>query len=190
MEDYKSEKTETITARINKSTLNKIRSYSKSENTTINSTINQLLSHAVDWDIVASKTGWVPIPKDILVSFFDKLDESVIMEVAEESGKHIPKDLLLSMRGKVDVKGWISILRSRAKAAGFHFSEIEEDDHIKFVMKHDMGMKWSIYFLTYYKSSFKVLGCTVDCRVTNNTISYKINRKDYDIKKSHIRHDF
>jgi len=180
MEDYKNDKTETITARINKNTLNKIRSYAKSENTTINSTINQLLSHAVDWDIVASKTGWIPIPKDILIAFFDKLEDSIIMNVAEESGKHISKDLVLAMRGKVDVKEWISILRSRAKASGFHFSEMEEDDHFKFVMKHDMGRKWSIYFLTYYNSSFKVLNCDIDCEITNNTISYKISKKDYD----------
>jgi len=180
MEDYKNDKTETITARINKNTLTKIRSYAKSENTTINSTINQLLSHAVDWDIVASKTGWIPIPKDILIALFDKLEDSVIMNVAEESGKHISKDLILAMRGKVDVKEWISILRSRAKASGFHFSEMEEDDHFKFVMKHDMGRKWSIYFLTYYNSSFKVLNCDIDYEITNHTISYKISKKDYD----------
>ena len=185
-EDYKNEKTETITARINKNTLNKIRSYAKSENITINSAINQLLSHAVDWDIVASKTGWIPIPKDILVSYFDKLDDAIIMEIAEESGKHVPKDMLLAMRGKVDIKEWISILRSRAKASGFHFSEIEEDDHVQFVMKHDMGIKWSIYFLTYYKSSFKTLGCEVECNITNNTISYNISRKDYDPEKTII----
>lgn len=41
--DYKSEKTETVTARINKQTLDKLRSYAKSENTTLNSAINQLL---------------------------------------------------------------------------------------------------------------------------------------------------
>jgi len=183
MEDYKNEKSETITSRINKGTLNKIRSYAQAENTTINSTINQLLSHAVDWDIVAAKTGWVPIPKNILVAFFDKLDDSTIMEVADECGKQISKDLLLSMRGKVNVKEWISILRSRAKAAGFHFNEIHEEDYIKFVMKHDMGIKWSTYFLSYYNSSFRVLGCDVDCDITNNTISYKINKRDYELKK-------
>lgn len=183
MDDYKSEKTETITARIGKKTLDKLRSYAKSESTTINSAINQLLSHAVEWDIVAAKTGWVPIPKDILVSYFEKLDDKIIMEVAEASGKNVPKDMLLAMRGKLDVKEWISILRSRAKAAGFHFSEIVEDDSVKFVMKHDMGMKWSIYFQTYYQSAFKILGCIVECSVTNNTVSYKINRKDYDPDK-------
>ena len=183
MDDYKIEKTETITARIGKDTLNKLRSYAKSESTTINSAINQLLSHAVDWDIVAAKTGWVPIPKDILIAYFDKIDDKTIMEIAESNGRNVPKDMLLAMRGRFDVREWISILRSRAKAAGFHFSEILEDDSVKFVMKHDMGMKWSIYFQTYYDSAFKALGCTVDFNITNNTISYKISKKDYDPDK-------
>lgn len=87
------------------------------------------------------------------------------------------------MRGKIDVGEWISILRSRAKAAGFHFSEIIEDDHVKFVMKHDMGMKWSIYFQTYYYSAFKTLGASIECSLTNNAISYQISTKDYDPKK-------
>jgi hypothetical protein len=184
MNEYKTEKTETITARISKKTLDKIRSYAKSESTTINSSINQLLSHSVDWDIVASKTGWVPIPKDVLIAYFDKLDDKTIIEVAESSGKNVPRDLLLAMRGKFDVKEWISILRSRAKAAGFHFSEIIDEDCVSFVMKHDMGAKWSIYFQTYYDSAFKALDCTADCSVTNNTVSYKISKKYYDPDKT------
>jgi len=179
MED-KDEKTETITARIGKRTLDKLRSYSKSENTTLNSAINQLISHALDWDVVAAKTGWIPIPKDILIAYFDKLDDKTIMEVAEAGGKTVPKDMLLAMRGKFDVKEWVSVLRSRSKAAGFHYNEIIEDDSVKFVMKHDMGMKWSIYFQTYYDSAFKMFGCSPDFSVTNNTVSYKINRKDYN----------
>ncbi|HSA98839.1 MAG TPA: hypothetical protein VLF17_07145 [Candidatus Nitrosotenuis sp.] len=178
--DYKSEKTETVTARINKQTLAKLRSYAKSESTTLNSAINQLLSHAVDWDIVAAKTNWIPIPKDILVSYFEKIDDATIIEVADASGKSVPRDMLLAMRGKLDIKEWVSILRSRAKASGFHYVEIVEDDHVKFVMKHDMGMKWSIYFQTYYNASFKMLGCEVEFNITNNTCSYKISRKDYD----------
>lgn len=182
-DDYRSERTETITVRIGKQTLDKLRSYAKSESTTLNSAINQLLSHAVDWDVVASKTGWVPIPKDILISCFDKLDDKTIMEMADLSGANVPRDLLLAMRGKFDIKEWVSILRSRAKAAGFHFSEIMENDHVKFVMKHDMGSKWSVYFQTYYDSAFKTLGCNVEFSITNNTISYKLARKDYDPEK-------
>ena len=182
-EDIKNEKTETITARIHKKTLDKLRSYAKSENITINSAINQLLSHAVDWDVVAAKTGWIPVPKDVLMAYFEKIDDQTVMDVAEMVGQNVPKDMLLAMRGKIDVGEWISILRSRAKAAGFHFSEIIEDDNVKFVMKHDMGMKWSIYFQTYYYSAFKTLGASIECSLTNNAISYQISTKDYDPKK-------
>lgn len=82
LEDIKNEKTETITARIHKKTLDKLRSYAKSENITINSAINQLLSHAVDWDVVAAKTGWIPIPRDVLMAYFEKIDDQTIMGVA------------------------------------------------------------------------------------------------------------
>jgi hypothetical protein len=123
------------------------------------------------------------IVKDVLIAYFDKLDDKTIMEVAELSGRNVPKDLLLAMRRKFDVREWISILRSRVKAVGFHFSEIAEDDSVSFVMKHYMGMKWSIYFQTYYDSAFTALGCTADCSVTNNTVSYKLNRKDNDSDK-------
>jgi len=177
------EKTETLTARVKKETLEKLRSYAKTENTTLNSAINQLLSHAVNWDVAASKTGWIPMPKDVLVSYFDMLDEKTIIDVADSSGKNVPRDLLLAMRGKYDVMELVSVLRSRAKAAGFHYSEMIEDDHVKFVMKHDMGMRWSIHFQAFYDSAFKTLGCDLGFSITHNTISYKISRKDYEPEK-------
>jgi hypothetical protein len=118
------------------------------------------------------------------MAYFDKLDDNTIIEVADLAGQHVPKDMLLAMRGKVDVEGWISILRSRAKAAGFHFSEIVEDDYVKFVMKHDMGLKWSTYFQTYYDSAFKALGASVNCSISNNAISYAIDKKHYDPEKN------
>jgi hypothetical protein len=58
-----------------------------------------------------------------------------------------------------------------------------DDDHVKFVMKHDMGIKWSTYFQIYYDAAFKALGCDVDFSMTNNTISYKLSRRDYDPSK-------
>lgn len=175
------DKSETLTARVKKQTLDKIRSYAKTENTSLNSAINQLLSHAVDWDIVASKTGWIPIPKDVLMAYFEKLDEKTIIDVADASGKTVPRDFLLAMTGKYNVRELVNVLRSRAKAAGFHYNEIVEDDHIKFVMKHDMGMKWSIYFQSYYDSAFKGLGCDLKFSITHNTISFTMSKKEYEL---------
>ncbi|MGC1709592.1 MAG: hypothetical protein WA799_07310, partial [Nitrosotalea sp.] len=110
------EKNKTVTFRIDKVVLDKIKSHATFERITLNALVNQLLAHAVDWDIVASKSGWVPVPKALLISWFDKLDDKEILNIAEEKGRHVSRDMLFAMKGKYDVWEWISVLRGRAKA--------------------------------------------------------------------------
>lgn len=170
-------KNESITFRVDKKILDKLRSHAKNQKTTLNSTVNQSLEHSVDWDILAAATGWVPMPKNVLISILNKLDEKAIVEIATKVGKSVPKDLLVGMKGGSSVREWISILRSRARAAGFHYAEIEEDESVKFITQHNMGMKWSIYFKTYYESAFKELGCNAEFNLTDNTLVYAVDKK-------------
>lgn len=170
-------KNESITFRIDKKVLDKLRSYAKNQKTTLNSTVNQSLEHSVDWDILAAATGWIPMPKNVLISILNKLDEKTIAELATKMGKSVPRDILFGMKGKSSVREWISILKSRARAAGFHYNEIEENESIKFITQHDMGIKWSIYFKTYYESAFMELGCNAEFDLTNNTLVYTVDKK-------------
>jgi len=171
------EKNKTVTFRIDKEVLDKIKSHATFERITLNALVNQLLAHAVDWDIVASKSGWVPVPKALLTSWFDKLDDKVILNIAEEKGKLVSRDMLFAMKGKYDVWEWISVLRGRAKAAGFSFTQLEDKNEIKFIMRHDMGLKWSKHFKTFYDTAFKELGCNAEFDLTENTIIYRLDKK-------------
>jgi predicted HicB family RNase H-like nuclease len=49
------EKNKTVTFRIDKQVLDKIKSHASFERITLNALVNQILAHAVDWDIVAAK---------------------------------------------------------------------------------------------------------------------------------------
>ncbi len=171
------EKNKTVTFRIDKEVLDKIKSHASFERITLNALVNQLLTHAVDWDLVAPKSGWMPVSKVLLMAWFDKLDEKVIQNVAEEKGKLISRDMLYAMKGKYDVWEWISILRGRAKAAGFSFTQLEDKNEIKFIMRHDMGTKWSKHFKYFYESAFKELGCAIKFDHTDNTIVYRLDKK-------------
>ncbi len=177
MSEEKLEKNKTVTFRIDAQVLEKMKSHAASEKITLNSLVNQLLEHAVEWDILAAKAGWVPVPKTLLVSWFDKMDEKSILSVSEEKGKNVSRDMLYAMKGKYDVWEWMSVLKRRAKAAGFRFTEIDDKNEIKFIMKHDMGMKWSKHFKTFYETAFRELGCNVKFDLTENTIIYKIDKK-------------
>ncbi|MDE1727011.1 MAG: hypothetical protein KGH89_07055 [Thaumarchaeota archaeon] len=171
------EKNKTVTFRIDKTVLDKIKSHAAFERITLNALVNQLLAHAVDWDIVASKSGWVPVSKVLLMAWFDKLDEKTIQSIAEEKGRVVSKDMLFAMKGKYDVWEWISVLRGRAKAAGFSFTQLEDKNEVKFIMRHDMGIKWSKHFRDFYQSAFKELGCNIRFDLTENTIIYRLDKK-------------
>ena len=171
------EKTESISFRLNKKTLDKLRAYSATEGLTVNAYVNQLLTQAIEWNVLAAKAGWVPIPKNALSLILEKLDDKTIQQVADTNGKTIPKDLLLAMKGVYTIQEWISVLRSRAVAAGFKYSEIPENGSIKIITQHDMGIKWSNYFKSYYESSFKQLGCNPKFTVSENTFTMEIDKK-------------
>lgn len=180
--DSTNEKNKTVTFRIDKNVLDKIKSHATFERITLNALVNQLLAHAVDWDLVATKSGWIPVPKALLMSWFDKLDEKEIQGIAEEKGKLVSRDMLYAMKGKYGILEWISILRGRAKAAGFSFTQIDDKNDVKFIMRHDMGIKWSKHFKSFYESAFKELGCAVKFDLTENTIVYKLDKK-------YVQHD-
>ena len=173
-DDNKPAANESITFRIDKQVLDKIRKYAEYDSMTLNAAANQIMSHAVDWAIPAARAGWVPIPKMILMSIIDNLDESTIQRIASDVGKTVPKDMLFIMRGEIGVNQWVSVLRSRAKASGFSYQEEETQENIKIITKHDMGYKWSIWFKAFYKSYFEQLGCPVKFTFTDNTIVYEI----------------
>src|SRR5437879_3494068 len=85
-------KTESITVRIDKKTMNKLRKYSKTEGMSLNSLINTLLVFDVDWNIPASRSGWVPLPKANMIIIMDKLDEKEIEEIAEKVSYNTLRD--------------------------------------------------------------------------------------------------
>jgi hypothetical protein len=43
-----------------------------------------------------------------------------------------------------------------------------------FVIQHDMGEKWSQYFIELYRFAFEQLGIKIDSEHTANTISFKV----------------
>lgn len=173
------DRTVNMTLRIKKNTLDKLRQYSDSKNTTINAVVNQFLTQVLEWDLLAAKAGWVPIPKNALINIMDKIDEKNVLELAQSNGKSIPNDILLAMKGRLAIEDLVEINKNRADAAGFGYSEILENNFLKIIIQHDMGMKWSKYFKTFYETAFNNLGCKVEFEITDNILVYKIDKKYY-----------
>ncbi|MFZ1075850.1 MAG: hypothetical protein WAN47_00285 [Nitrosotalea sp.] len=167
----------TVTFRLDSKTLKKLKNYANFERHTLNAVVNQLLSHAINWDISSAKTGWVPVEGSVLTTILDNLDEETIIDIAKMAGNTIARDMSFSMTGSFGVREWVTILRLRAKSAGFGFSQIEGKNFVTFVIKHGMGIKCSLHWKTFYEYGFRQLECPVTFEITENTVVYKIPKK-------------
>lgn len=173
-----SESTGTVTFRLDAQMLAKLKKHALYEKSTVNGLVNKLLLQAVEWDIVAAKSKWIPTERELVKSILDKLDDKMIIQVAQEEGKSLPRDLCLSMRGNYSVNDWIDIIKMRSAVAGFDLTEMDAGKMTTFVMRHDLGKKYSIHCKAFYEQAFESLECPATFEISENTLVFKIPKSN------------
>ena len=167
------DKTTTMTFRIDKNVLMKLRSQSKASEISINTLVNQILKRFVEWDMLEPRVGMVAVAKPVVAELFGKISKEEIVNLAMRTGKDSIRDIALFMKGKLDVDSFISWLELRMKNSSVEMSHsIAEDDTTHtYVIKHDLGENWSLYNKTILELIFNdVLGKRVDITRMSNTI--------------------
>ena len=167
--DAKKSVTEHTTFRINKETLDSLKSISKEGKMSLNTFVNQILESHINWDVHAAEVGWVVMLKSGLIQLIKHADRESIINIAKELAYTNAKEIALFMRGKYGVNEWISILKDRARMSGFKLKEYRDDNKITLVQHHEMGENWSLFFMTYYETVFYELGVKVKSDYTENS---------------------
>lgn len=177
MNSKKPTSTEHASFRINTPTLNNLKKISKEQKLSLNTYVNQIFNSHVNWDLHAPEVGWVVMLKSALREIIKNIDEETLRSAAKNAAESGAKEIALSMRGKYDIAGWISILKDRARSSGFSIKEYDDHGTIRLVLHHDMGEKWSTFFEAYYKTVFYDLGSNVKSDHTENSILIDIPAK-------------
>ena len=112
--------------------------------------------------------------KKVIKSIIEELDEKTLSKIAIPLAKEVMTDTLLSMHSKVDLEGWIAVTKDRSEKTNFDFQEIHNNDKIKLIITHDMGLKWSIFHALYYKQMLSDLGYLATFDYTKNTLVVNI----------------
>ena len=163
-------RSEITSFRLDPQVLESLKSIAKKEKLSVNTLVNQIFSSHVGWDLYAAEAGWVVMLKSGLTEIIKQIDKETIVKIATKMSESGAKEIALFMRGKYGVDEWISIFHDRAKICGFKVKEYHEDNKTRFVMNHEMGENWSLFFMTYYESVFNDLGVQVNSDYTENTI--------------------
>src|SRR5579872_652521 len=166
-----SKKTSTITFRLDDGTINKLRNLSHVQEVSTNTLVNQALRRFIDWDVYLPRSGFVILTRPVLKKILDGLDEKFIVDLASTIGKEEIEDIVLFMRGKVDLRSFLSWYETMMLNSSVQTSHLIDDGVHSIVLKHDLGKKWALYQKTILELVFKdVLHESIELDYDNNTI--------------------
>jgi hypothetical protein len=141
--------TTNITTRIDGDTLRELQDEANSSGIALSSLTKQILTNYAKWDKFASKAGMIPVAKGVISEAFDRLSEEEVVQLATSVGKNALSDIILFMKGKIDLDSlfsWLELWLKRNSTAGFSY--VVKNGIHTCIMKHNLGSKWSLYHKT------------------------------------------
>jgi hypothetical protein len=171
------DQTETITLRLEKKILTKLRRESEQNQTSLNTLANQIFRQHTDWHSRASKAGYVPLQKPVIIKLLDRLSEEDVIRAAEDVSKDMFKDVLLLLRDENDLVSTLNVIETWVRVSGFPYKlEVDEEKEVySYVIQHDMGKKFSLLLATRARVILERLGKQGSFVVTDNTIVLKVD---------------
>ena len=173
-------KTETSTFRIEKNILEKLREDAEIDKITLNAFVNQILSQFVEWYAPAKKADMIPLPKVLLIKIMDKLSKEEILQIVEYMVTKEIKDIILILKKEHTLSAFLGAVELWAKTSNFPFQheEFGGGNH-KYVVTHEMGKNWSLYFGALFTRMFEELGLShVNFEITDKTLIFSFTYVD------------
>lgn len=148
-------KTTTITFRLDDELVKKLRTVSSNRQVSNNTLVNQALRRFLEWDIYEPTAGFVLINKKVFTEIFNKAKQQEIIKIASKVGKNEVTNIVLFMKGRMDMLSFLSWFEIRMINSSVQVSHTIQDGSHTYVMKHDIGKNWSIYHKTILESIFQ-----------------------------------
>lgn len=120
----KSTRTISLTTRLDINTMRELEDEANSTGIAISSLTKQILTNYARWDKFVSKAGMIPVAKGVISEAFDKLSEDDVVRLATSVGKNALRDIIVFMKGKVDLDSlfsWLELWLKRNSTAGFSY---------------------------------------------------------------------
>src|SRR5215831_3635558 len=170
-------KTNSITKsfRLDEDLITKITQEAKNNNTSLNAEINTLLRKYIEWDMLASKVGMIPIAKPVLSEIVQGIMTKEVIDLANRVAKQAIREIVYFMTANLTLESFLSWLKTRMEHCAELNYVIEKNSitpQIKIIFKHDMGENWSIYHKIILEYIFnEILGMnTFEINVSNTTL--------------------
>ena len=173
-------KAKTISFRIYEDIIDKLNSEARRSGISLNKFANHIFKNFLDWDMLQSRAGMLPIAKAVIVEMFEKMTKEEIEDLAKRVGKDTVHNIVLFMKTDMTLESllaWIQMWIKKNSTGGFTCTT--ENGITTCIMKHDLGEKWSLYHKTVLELIFKEIlneSITTDISVSMLRFSFKTNK--------------
>jgi hypothetical protein len=176
--DSKNIKTSSMTFDLDESIVDKLCAEIESQEITLNTYVIQIIRRFLEWDRFEPKSDIIPIPKPLVMELFGDRSKEEIMDLARRIGKNAIQNTAEAFikdtgsDGRLDLNSFLSWLETEMNN---YFTEIrhivtDNGSHHTYILKHDAGGKYSLYYQTVLESIFDgVLKKHIDITASNNT---------------------
>ena len=156
----------------------------------LNSYINQILKKYFQWNSFQAKSNLVLLPRPVVKEAFDKLTSEQIIFMAKNTCKYVLQKVLVKFAleaQKIDLNFFLSCLEEEMNNCAIAIRHIVSNDdmdngrssniycrfrHHIFILKHDAGYKYSLYYKAVVESIFEdVLHKDISVMTTDNMIT-------------------
>jgi hypothetical protein len=135
--------------RIDEDTITKIDQQARNNNTSLNADINSLLRKYVEWDMLASKVGMIPLARPIVAEIFQSvMTTEQVVKLANDVAKNVIHETAYFMKGNLTLESflsWLKVRMERCSKLNYTIENNTFNPQIKVIFKHDLGENWSIY---------------------------------------------
>lgn len=162
--------TTTITFRIDADTIDKLRAESTRHDVSLNTSVNKILKRYVQWDMFEPQAGTMPLTKPVVAELLAIMSKEQITNFAKNIAKTAVQDILLVMKGKIDLDSFLSWFETLMKKAFIEINHTVENNAHRYTVKHNLGENWALLIKSLLQIIFNdVLGISIDIINLSNT---------------------
>ena len=161
--------TTTITFRIDTDTINKLLTESARHDRSLNT--------SVQWDMFEPQAGITPLAKPVVAELLANMSKDEITNLAKNVAKSAVQDIMLVMKGKIDLDSFLSWFETVMKKAFIEINRtVENNDNThRYIVKHNLGENWALLIKSLLQIVFNdMLGIRIEIiNVSNTTLVFQ-----------------
>lgn len=164
------------TFRFDRDALDQLKLEARQKQINLNTLVNQIVWSHLEWDANAAKAGFIPVRKQLIRKLFDSLTKEQVHAIASSIGRELTDETMFIMAKRRTAESILELIERWIRISGFSYRyEMDRDDHHVYIIRHDMGMNWSLYLAQLFEeASSGLVTFKPDAEVTETAVLIRL----------------